>query len=71
MVVIEVSRSQGRAHVGELSDTMKLNRYKTLLGKENDWNIVDTAVTEEEALAKAAFWNGVLRNQIGGQHELD
>ena len=66
MVVIEVSKSQGRVHIADFTDTMKLNRYKTLTGRDNDWNIVDTALTDKDAAAKAAFWSGVLKNQIGG-----
>ena len=69
LVVIEVSKSLGLVHVSELDKAMKLNRFKTLMGKDNDWNIVDTAKSDVEALNKAAFWRGVLRIQKEEAHE--
>lgn len=67
MVVIEVSKSQGRVNITDFRDTMRINRYKALMGKDNDWVIVDTAATDSDAVQKASFWRGVLRNQEGKQ----
>ena len=63
MVVIEVSKSQGRVFMCEYRDMIARNRYKALLGQDNDWVMVDTARTDREAENKAAFWRGVMRQR--------
>lgn len=66
MFTIETSASQKAVHVDDFGSVLKNNQRAVLLSKATDWIIVDAAKTWEEALAKAAFWEGVMG---GAEHE--
>lgn len=68
-LAIEISARQNQVHVEDLMSTMKLNRRNALMGLESDWILVDTAETAEEALNKAAFWDGIVQKRRT-QHDI-
>jgi len=59
-IAIEVSTTQKQVHVEDLVHTLVSNRRNVLMGVESDWILVDTAETAEEAVKKAAFWDGIM-----------
>lgn len=66
MFAVETSASQKTVNVDDFESVLKNNQRAVILGKTTDWIIVDTAKTREEALSKAAFWEGVIG---GAEHE--